>query len=455
MHKYFLRYAEPESATARELPDAFRWAHVLVIPVCNESTGVLRSPPTGAGRSLLILVINQPPGAGHEVGENNRQLAAAIRKRFEPVWGSPVRSAEAVGPCAMQLFSDHTAERDILLIDRYSPGRELPPKGGVGHARKVGADVAAALIERGSIVAPWIHCSDGDVELPDTYFTAIETARPDETSCSALIYPFRHVAAGEETTDPGVLQATQLYECSLRYYRAGLGFAGSPYAFHTIGSTLAINAAHYASVRGFPRRNAGEDFYLLNKLAKVGTVRELEAGPGCRPIRIAARRSDRVPFGTGAAVGQMIDSSEPLEQHRFYHPAIFHLLKAWLASFDTVWDSRDARFQASVSLKRSDGVEGSVARRCLLDVLDELGAERAFQHAFAQSSDRSQFKRQMHTWFDAFRTLKLVHGLRQRAFASLPYRQLISEPMVSDLIPFDPGFERFEFQPRTGSGYND
>ena len=49
-------------------------------------------------------------------------------------------------------------------------------------------------------------------------------------------------------------------------------YARSPYAFHTIGSTMAVSANHYAKVRGFPKREAGEDFYLLNKLAKVKTL---------------------------------------------------------------------------------------------------------------------------------------------------------------------------------------
>ena len=67
---------------------------------------------------------------------------------------------------------------------------------------------------------------------------------------------------------------------SLRYYVAGMKYARSHLThFHTIGSTMAVRASYYAKVRGFPKREAGEDFYLLNKLAKVGTVLELEASP--------------------------------------------------------------------------------------------------------------------------------------------------------------------------------
>ncbi len=81
-------------------------------------------------------------------------------------------------------------------------------------------------------------------------------------------------------------------------------------------------------MRGFPKREAGEDFYLLNKLAKVGTVLELAEGPDNEAIRIESRRSDRVPFGTGAAVNRITALADPLGEFRFYDPSVFELLKA-------------------------------------------------------------------------------------------------------------------------------
>ena len=145
------------------------------------------------------------------------------------------------------------------------------------------------------------------------------------------------------------MQATRLYEYSLRYYVAGLSFAHSPYAFHTIGSTIAVNAAHYAKVRGFPRRQAGEDFYLLNKLAKVGAIMQLGAETDCEPIDIAARLSDRVPFGTGAAVGKIMELEDPAREFLLYHPSVFGLLRSWLGSLPAIWQSRSSDIGAILS----------------------------------------------------------------------------------------------------------
>ena len=59
----------------------------------------------------------------------------------------------------------------------------------------------------------------------------------------------------------------------------GWVFAGSPYAFHTIGSTHGRKRGLIMPGSGaFPAARPGEDFYLLNKLAKVGSVQAAERG---------------------------------------------------------------------------------------------------------------------------------------------------------------------------------
>jgi hypothetical protein len=40
----------------------------------------------------------------------------------------------------LNLLRDPLATRDVLPVDRFSAGRKLPVTGGVGHARKIGAD---------------------------------------------------------------------------------------------------------------------------------------------------------------------------------------------------------------------------------------------------------------------------------------------------------------------------
>lgn len=363
----------------------------------------------------MILVVNETEAASGHVSAANQNFAAELNDRFRMCWQSTASPG-------LTLYQDPASSRNLLLVDRFSEGRQFPPKGGVGHARKTGADLAAYLVHQRRVRSPWIHCTDADVRLPQRYLTC--SAALSENSAqdtAALVYPFRHSVVMDNTDDE-IMQATQLYEYSLRYYVAGLSFAGSPYAFHTIGSTMAVNATHYARVRGFPRRQAGEDFYLLNKLAKVGSVRQLSAETDCEPIDIAARRSDRVPFGTGAAVGKLMELENPEKEFLLYHPTVFSLLGSWLGSLPAFWQSR------------SSDVDAILSQPALIGGLEEQGATRALQHALRQSSDAGQFNRQMHTWFDAFRTRKLIHYLRDHHLPSISYAALVAEHNLDHLF---------------------
>ena len=411
MDKYLREYAEPGTAAVEDIPASEPWQQVVVIPVCNESTDILRPLPPGPGRSLMILVVNETEAASGHVSAANQEFAVEVHARFNMSW----QSADAFG---LTLYADTASPRDLLLVDRFSDGRQLPPKGGVGHARKTGADLAAYLVHQRRVLSPWIHCTDADVRLPQRYFTSSAALGEGPIKdTAALVYPFRHTMAEDKAVDE-IMRATVLYEYSLHYYVAGLSFAGSPYAFHTIGSTMAVNAAHYAKVRGFPRRQAGEDFYLLNKLAKVGSIRQLSAETDCEPIAIAARRSDRVPFGTGAAVGKLLELDSLEKEFLLYHPSVFDLLRSWLDSLPAFWRSRSSDIGAILSSADVQGLVGG---------LEQLGATQALQHAFRQSSDARQFNRQMHTWFDAFRTLKLIHYLRDHYLPSISYEVLVAE----------------------------
>jgi hypothetical protein len=441
VEKYLQQYAEPYTAAVKDIPSGEPWQQVVVIPVCNESAGILRPLPPGPGRSLMILVVNETEAAPRRVAAANQEFTAEVNARFS-------NSRQSADDSGLTLFHDPDSPRDVLLVDRFTDGRKFPRKGGVGHARKVGADLAAWLVHQQRVRSPWIHCTDADVRLPQRYFTCCEGL---SNSCvqntAALIYPFLHKLDPEKTGDElsdfprhKIMQATQLYEYSLRYYVAGLSYARSPYAFHTIGSTLAVNASHYAKVRGFPRRQAGEDFYLLNKLAKVGAVMQLDAESDCGPIEITARLSDRVPFGTGAAVGKIVGFENPGQDFLLYYPGVFDLLRAWLRSWQAFWQSNSCDISAVLSDEfasnqaKDKPAYSSREIQVLIDGLEESGATGALNHAFNQSADARQFNRQMHTWFDAFRTLKLIHYLRDHVLPSICFETMLAEQKIDHLL---------------------
>ena len=129
MDKYLREYAERDTLAVEDIPTGEPWQQVVVIPVCNESTQILRLLPPGPGRSLMVLVVNETEAAAAHVSAANLDFAATLQARFRKGW-------QSVASAGLTLYQDTESARDVLLVDRFSKGRKFPAKGGVGHAPK-------------------------------------------------------------------------------------------------------------------------------------------------------------------------------------------------------------------------------------------------------------------------------------------------------------------------------
>ena len=428
--KYLSQHAELEAQLRTTITARCgQFAHGLTIPSYAEGKGVsdcLKTVPSGArGPVLIVLVVNAPREAPASVHVSNADSLEVLRAEY----GAPeVIASEAY-------LYPHPAG-SLVVIDRASQNF-LPPRKGVGLARKIGSDLLLALIEDKRISSPWIHCSDADVHFCSDYFEQVNTHHGEEAS--ALLYRFNHGTGFEEFDDappgpnnaldqgspirPGESirpnQAALEYEISLRYYVLGLRFAGSHHAFHSIGSTLAIHANAYAKVRGFPKREAAEDFYLLNKLAKVGQIERLEGSP----LLLSSRSSFRVPFGTGAAIRQLLEGSE--SHVVTYDPKIFHYLRAWHNALRQMFDSSRPGNSLVEWLRTFAYKDPLIESARLIETLAEVGAISTAEKSLATPG--SQTKKRLLDGFDGFRTLKFVHALRASGLKSLPLHDALDQ----------------------------
>jgi hypothetical protein len=64
----------------------------------------------------------------------------------------------------------------------------------------------------------------------------------------------------------------------------------------------------------------------------------------------------------------------------------------------------------------------------LEECLTQLDAWDALERAARETRVPTALRARLHTWFDGFRTLKLIHGLRRIGFASVPYREALAAP---------------------------
>lgn len=407
IEKYLSRHAEPEAAAAAALSDSF--GHAIQIPAYGETDALfaaLGSVPEGPrGQVLVVLVLNaraDSPPAVHAANE-------AAKERLRATLGDP--AAISADP-PISLYSLERGK--LLLVDRALPGHTLPEGQGVGLARKIGSDLIVRLHAEGRIASPWIHCTDADAILPRDYFEQVRKLDPAGTG--AAVYFFEHQFA----EDPALGRAGRLYEISLRYLVLGLAWSGSPYAYQNMGSCLAIPVQKYVEVRGFPRRSALEDFYALNKLAKVGRVVRLSGSP----ILLAGRTSERVPISTGRAISRIASGGRGSHELRLLHPLVFAHLAAWLEVLASVARSRgDLRRAFAKLAERTPFFRGDL----LEEAVERMGAATAIRQAVDRSSSPETLLRHLHTWFDAFRTIRLLHFLRDGGFPSPGWREALSE----------------------------
>lgn len=277
---------------------------------------------------------------------------------------------------------------------------DLPHKhAGVGLARKIAMDEAVRRFEQIDKKNGIISCFDADSQCDSNYLAEIENhfiKHPKSPGCS--IY-FEHPLQGEY--DDEIYEAIIEYELFLRYYVNVLRFTGFPHAFETIGSSMAVRSAAYQKQGGMNRRKAGEDFYFLHRIIPLGDFTELNT----TRIIPSPRISDRVPFGTGKAVGEWMNNKSLTT----YNPLIFADLKEFIISVN------------ELQSLRPDNVNDWLGR--LPKSIDEFLEENNFEGQLAQIQNHSinldGFRKRFFHWFNGFRVLKFVHFARDNQYGNI------------------------------------
>jgi hypothetical protein len=370
-------------------------SQVVVIPVLAEGAWLFRTLTSLAAndrselrRTLVICVVNNrptPAAAGEEVADNREtlhRLRRLLRARAPGVEPAPEPGLLRLG-----------------VVDASSPECEIGPRMGVGEARRIGLDHGLrVLCEAGAPRGPLLSLDADTLVAPDYLGRVCEHFAGDHTWAAVVAY--------EHTLprDPDHRRAILLYELFLRYHELGLRLAGSPYAFPTLGSAMVARADAYVAVGGMNRRQAGEDFYFLQQLAKTGTIARIES----TTVHPAPRPSARVPFGTGASVRREVRAPGALMT--VYDPEAYAVIGRWL---------RFARGRLDATAEElMDG-----ARKANPVVGDFLAGQRfaiVWPRLRKHASDRAGLEAQLHRWFDAFKTLKLIHLLRDTVMPVVP-----------------------------------
>lgn len=310
---------EPWNRQIRQSPDP-QIQSIVVIPATNESglhrclDSLFICKPAAAPAEVIVL-INSPsdtPSSSTAVPGKSRE-----DKGQETPSPSLIRRNREIRDAAVDWVREHRRE-DLVFHILLTEG--LPAKHyGAGLARKLVMDEAVRrfdLLDRPDGI---ILSLDADTVVREDYLeevTALFAREPETDGCSIR---FRHPVSQCEYQklfaplstpfrDPqAVFDAIVNYELHQRYYLQSVRHTGYPWAFHTVGSCFAVRASAYCRQGGMSKRQAGEDFYFIQKVAMQGRYTECnttEVYPSPRP-------SDRVPFGTGPDIARQLDTLHP------------------------------------------------------------------------------------------------------------------------------------------------
>jgi hypothetical protein len=364
---------------------------LVTIPVINESglerclDSLFQCTCGDDVHAEVLIFINAPENAPEEILEQNQATLEATRTWIE---AHP-------HPCInFHVWLDHSF---------------VKKEAGVGTARKILMDEAARrfnLLKRPEGI---IASTDADAVVQPNYLEALVNHFRESESGSApdgcsirFEHPLAADSVAEDQFSPSVYDAIAQYELHLRYYLQSLQSTGYPHAYHTVGSSFAVRADIYCKEGGMNRRQAGEDFYFIQKVAQRGNFSQCDSTcvvPSPRP-------SDRVPFGTGLAVSRLTACEDTLAT---YDPRPFAMLK-----------------ELFKRIKQPEGLTGPWPEP-LQSFLDTQDFEKALLEIRSNSASASAFRKRFWRWFNMFRIMKFLHYARERGYPDIPVGKAAAE----------------------------
>lgn len=328
----------------------------------------------------VILVVNHPEYIPDDVKERNRQLTVLLREYLRQI-------------CSGNIC--------FHLIEAY----DMPAKSaGVGLARKIAMDCAAAHFYKNSRPDGVISSLDADTLVMENYLTELlRFFRAYPVSGVAIAYEHRREGLSLEMGN-----AIAKYELYLRYYRLALAFAGHPYSYHCIGSAFAVRAADYAAQGGMNKRQAGEDFYFLQKLISTGRFANLRT----TKVYPSSRVSERTPFGTGRMVKQITDQGGV---YLTYHFGAFLALKPFFRQIGDLYKADEQQTDAFIKQQAA----------ALAAFAESINLAVTIKEVNANCASVGQFRKRFFDNFNAFQVLKYLNFVHSGYFPKQDIRMVV------------------------------
>jgi hypothetical protein len=320
----------------------------------------------------VIIVINEPDNASIEIHQQNLKTLSDAQNWVE----------------------QHSDNRLFF----YPVFVTLPEKhAGVGLARKTGMDEAVFRFSQFKKNEGIIVGFDADSDCSSNYLTEIEKHfNLNPKTPGASLYFEHPLYNNAQKEDWGIIN----YELHLRYLNQCLRLTGHPHAFQTVGSSFAVRSLAYVKQGGMNRKQAGEDFYFIQKIVALGNYSEINST--C--IIPSSRESDRVPFGTGAAIKKWNNNTDPI--YYTYNFEAFQALKKFFELIENFFVSDKDNF-AMIIETLPESLKTFLISNNFSDEISQIQKHTATYNSF---------QNRFYNWFNIFKCIRYLNTAHETCY---------------------------------------
>ena len=274
----------------------------ICIPVCNEYPfflSVLKNLAISCAvanqQVCVVCCVNNKINSSEKILQNNQRMIYELNR---------IANAE-----------NNSLEKTLLkvcVLD-FTKENAFTEKQGVGWARKIAMDYA--LVNGAKVLASL----DADTLVDENYILQLKYFLEQKMNCATMNFFHKRIEnfSDDNNQNQNSIQlnlAIQHYEDYIKNHYKKLAECGTPFCYSALGCIIVCSDKMYCECGGMKNKLAGEDFYFIQEMIK--NVISKNPKKILNPIEVlqttvmpATRFSDRVLFGTGKALEEIVEGN--------------------------------------------------------------------------------------------------------------------------------------------------
>lgn len=275
----------------------------ICIPVCNEYPSFMNTLKSIAiscavanTKVHVVCCVNNKINSSDEVLQNNFRMIYELNR---------IKKTE-------NSDSENQSLLQISVLD-FTKENAFTEKQGVGWARKIAMDYA--LVNGAKVLASL----DADTLVDENYILQLKYFLDKKMNCATMNFFHKRIENfsddnNENQNSSQLNLAIQHYEDYIKNHSKKLAECGTPFCYSALGCIIVCSNKMYCECGGMKNKLAGEDFYFIQEMIK--NVISKNPKKILNPIEVlqttvmpATRFSDRVLFGTGKALEEIVEGN--------------------------------------------------------------------------------------------------------------------------------------------------